>query len=439
MKHLLAILLALLCLPLAQSQQTQPPNFLFIILDDVSMEDLETLQLAQLGTYAPFGRQYTRAYGCPICSPSRYSTQFGRYPHREFIGGALTVANGNDKGAPTTNLSLAETLETCGYSTALFGKWHVNGSALMLANESSRISGGFQTHRAGIVTNIDIVAGGHTSWDRIDDGKRTIETTYTTRAITDEFLVWWGATQGAKFATVAFQAPHEPFDAPPASMLPPGYVVGGTARKKYEAAIVAIDGVLEEIVQVLDLSNTYVFFMADNGTPHQVPPPNPDSPGYKLTMYEGGINVPFIVWGVDTIPGIDSSLIQLMDLPATVLDLAGIIPVTGFEDSISFAPTRQGMPGTRQFAFLTRFTPNNGVAASLTLDYFALVRADGLKLWSQDGVEKLFNLAVDPGETTNQLLNPTYAADLAALRLIVFGDPLAQPPTFGEYGPLWPY
>ena len=388
--------------------QTDPrPNVLVIVVDDMSWEELSAGRMPTVGTLAPYGRTFTRFYGCPVCSPSRVGVLAGTMPHRHFVGSALNITDASLVGMPATATTVPEALGAVGYSTALFGKAHVSGLAGTHPLEQARVHG-FQSWRAGVRSNI-IAPESHFNWTRVDNGKPSTTTTYSTTAIVNECMAWWSSTSGPRFAVLAPAAPHDPFEAPPAALLPPGYVVGSSDRAKYEAALLALDTSLASLLSVLDLSNTYVVFLSDNGSPHQVPPPMGQSPGYKLTVYEGGVRVPLIVWGPSIAPGIDDTLTQTVDLARTIFDLVGyapaVHPITGaplsFVDSISFEPSLHGIPAgpaRRQYVYVARFAPNNGTAPALTTDNWAVVREDGWKLVQEGTVYRIFNLANDPWE-----------------------------------------
>jgi arylsulfatase A-like enzyme len=241
----------------------------------------------------------------------------------------------------------------------------------------------------------------HYNWKRIDNGKEAATTTYSTTAVVNAAVGWWGATSGPKFAVLAAMAPHEPFDAPPANKLPAGYVVGSTQRAKFEAALVSLDFHLGALLGVIDFSNTHVVLVCDNGTAHQVPPPNGQSQGYKLTVYEGGVRVPLLWWGPGVLPGQDTTLVQSVDLARTILEVCGVLSPVAFADSISFESTLDGTPAgaqRRQYCYVSRFTPNNGTAPALTIDNFAVIREDGWKLLQEGSVYRLFHVTSDPWE-----------------------------------------
>ena len=63
-----------------------------------------------------------------------------------------------------------------------------------------------------------------------------------------------------------FHAPHSPYHVPPATLLPPGRSVGSDNRSRYEAMVAAMDTEIGELLSVVDLDDTLVIFVADNGT-----------------------------------------------------------------------------------------------------------------------------------------------------------------------------
>ena len=88
----------------------------------------------------------------------------------------------------------------------------------------------------------------------------------------------------------------------------------------------------------------------------------------------------------------------------------------------------------RQYAWVHRFSPNNGVQPTLTVDRWAIVRDDGMKLLQMDTAAgplplELFDLTVDPFEQTDLSGDPAQAATIA--------DLLAERAAI--LGPGWPY
>jgi arylsulfatase A-like enzyme len=407
---------------LAAPAQTNRPDVLMIVVDDASWEDFALAPTDDIAALAAFGRVYTRCYVSPTCSPSRYQLHFGRYPHHNLIGTALGP---DDEGAPTEDSSLPERLGAAGYSTALFGKWHVNGKNLPITRPEAARVHGYQTWRAGSFGNIS-ATGSHFAWKRIDDGLETVESRYSTLAINEALVDWWQGAEGPRFAVCSYLAPHEPFETPPKELVPEAPVAIIDARSRFELALRGVDNAVAILAQSLDLTNTYVFLLPDNGTPIDVWPPSPKSSGYKLTPQEGGVRVPLVVWGPGVVPGIDDGLVQAVDLPATILELTlGESPPADW-DAISFAASLAGGSTAREHAFVHRFAPNGAGVGTLTFDDWAVVRKDGWKLVRNGGQEALYDLVLDPWESS-PVVDPTIAAALDAVRKSVLGQDWPYP------------
>ncbi len=392
------------------------PNFLVIVIDDASREEFAESHMPNLQALAPFGRLFQNFYTSTVCSPTRYQLQYGRYPFRAGIGKAL--GSGTSAGAVASELSVAEVLEAEGYSTGLFGKWHVNGGDSPLAIEEAPRIQGFQAWRAGSIGNITD-GKSHHRWLRVDDGEfKDPETTYSSDAIFEAWEQWWVEEDAKpKFGVLSYLAPHSPFDHPDQGPL--GSNPGpGVERANYEAALEHIDDQLLDIVSLVDLSDTFVFLLSDNGTPPQVSPPGGLEAGYKTTPFEGGIHVRLMVWGPGVAAGVDPSLIQAADLSTTLMGLCSAGPCLGFEDSISFLPClfQPGLPSARTHVFSQRFSPNApdpSEIGPLEFNEWAVIRDDGFKLChlkqqpigipgpSTGSLFRLYHLPTDPFEGTD--------------------------------------
>jgi arylsulfatase len=390
------------------------PNVVVVVIDDMGMEDLETLAPKTLMALASRGRFFANFFVCPTCSPSRAALQFGRYSVRDGVHGVLNPHSLEEHGVPPQRISIAEALGERGYATACFGKWHVSTRADTLLRESAR-EHGYDRWLAGNPGNLGREGDDtHFEWHRIDDGVMLPSYEYSSSAVTAAFEAWWSASPDApRFAVVNYFTPHEPFTPPPAELLPAGHVVGKSTRDRYESSVLALDHLLGDLVAAIDFSNTYLFVFSDNGTPHQVPPPTRRSRGYKLSAWQGGVNVPLIVVGPRVERGISEHLAHAVDVPRTVLELCGAAPESGFEDSVSFAPALVGDAPPRAPIYVhNTFNFDPGIYAQ---DCWAVIDAKLMKLVSHDGEEKLFDVARDPGERSS-IVDADASARLRAVR-----------------------
>jgi N-acetylgalactosamine-6-sulfatase len=122
MKNILILLLVFIIFELQASDKDRP-NVIFILADDLGAGDLQCTghpyaKTPNLDKLAEAGIRFERAYmAAAWCAPSRYGLMRGQFPARDF-----------DK---THNLkpdepSITKILNDAGYSTAHFGKWHMN-------------------------------------------------------------------------------------------------------------------------------------------------------------------------------------------------------------------------------------------------------------------------------------------------------------------------
>src|SRR5688572_24265872 len=141
----LLLLFVLWGLPLTcQTAIAARPNIIFILADDLSVNDLgcygrKEHRTPNLDQLARDGMRFTTAYCAqPICSPSRAAILTGKTPARlqltTYLPGrpdtrAQRVLHPTMRQQlPLAEQTLAEILRTAGYRTACIGKWHLGGS-----------------------------------------------------------------------------------------------------------------------------------------------------------------------------------------------------------------------------------------------------------------------------------------------------------------------
>jgi arylsulfatase A-like enzyme len=316
---------------------------------------------------------------------------------------------------------LPKLLKGAGYATGAFGKWHLSSNFLAGWEVSPHLHG-FDVWRAGLPSNVAGCGGtGYFDWTRVDDGVSTTASEYQTYAVRSEFVDWWGETWGARFAYVCYQAAHKPFHVPPnQSQGPPG---GDpcTNRGMYNLMVESLDEMIGDMLAVTDLSSTYFFFLADNGTPRAAIRADQDPDKVKRTTFRDGVNVPLIVAGPGVSHGASDGLVHAVDLMATIAELTGTsLPehlnldsrsfAAALEDPASWSPARQYVFcendfGTRERAVITQ----------------------RWKLRNAEGQEELYDLWTDPREEHPLDLNDPRRRDL----LLCLRDILENPSSPG--------
>ena len=111
-----------------QSKKSQP-NFVVVFIDDMGYGDIGTQGATgwttpNLDKMAREGMRFTNFYSAqPVCSASRAGLLTGCYPNRIGISGALFPQD--TVGINPNETTIAEMLKEKGYTTAIFGKWHL--------------------------------------------------------------------------------------------------------------------------------------------------------------------------------------------------------------------------------------------------------------------------------------------------------------------------
>lgn len=379
------------------------PNILVIMVDDLGWRDVDaTIPTPSIDSLAERGVSFPRVYTAPICSASRYAFLFGAHPFREQLGFWIN-AFASDVSIPLSRVAFPEVISKLGYRTLMTGKWHMSTvqhlNSLGLNPYDAPRYFGFDTFRAGRIGNLSGM-NTYDNWVRSDDGVTSNSTEYNTTAIRRATAEWWQATPGPKFAYAAFQAAHEPFHVPPAALLPPGYVLGSGNRGLFEAAIVALDTEIGNLLSVVDLRDTMVIFLSDNGTPPDAIAPDQEWFKVKASAYEGGINVPAMISGWGVRHGMQSdALISMTDFYATILDILDVaVPAGHAQDSVSFEPLlRDPKQAGRDWVYAQIFTPNGPDPKNFNAK---AVVTPTRKLWFTDGAEAFFDLVSDPTESS---------------------------------------
>ncbi|MEM6472962.1 MAG: arylsulfatase [Planctomycetota bacterium] len=125
------MVVALLINPPHADAQSNRPNIIYIMSDDMGFSDIgcygSEIETPHLDAMAAKGLRYTQFYNTARCCPTRASLLTGLYPHQAGIGHMMND-RGHDgyRGDLNRNcVTLAEALRPAGYRTYMSGKWHV--------------------------------------------------------------------------------------------------------------------------------------------------------------------------------------------------------------------------------------------------------------------------------------------------------------------------
>ena len=143
---------------------------------------------------------------------------------------------------------------------------------------------------------------------------------------------------------LALQAPHVPYHQPPAALVPPRYQGASTTRGMYEAMVASCDTVLGDVLDSLsqngDLETTWIVVLGDNGPAKGSIHPSQSKEKVKGTTFEGGVNVPLVVYGPRVRRSFETrALVHVVDLLPTFEEILGRPVGHPQGEGVSLVPT----------------------------------------------------------------------------------------------------
>ena len=431
--HLKILVLALVCsvvLTACESASTgatdvEPvqPNIVLFYIDDLGWKDVGFngsiyYETPNIDAMAEAGVIFTDAYAnAPNCAPSRASLMTGMYPPRHKIYTVASAARGkeeNRKMIPVENqvtldleyVTLAEGLQSAGYTTGHFGKWHLGDVGYFPEDQGFDVNAGGH-HRGS-------PPGGHFSPYKNPTLSDGLEGEYLTDRLTDEALRFIDdAGEDPFFLYLTHYAVHTPIQGKETLVQkyeeksPDGGQQNATYAAMMESVDESVGRVLDKIDALGQSENTLVIFYADNGGAIQATSNEPLR-GYKGMLYEGGIRVPLAMKWLGQIPAgrIDNTPVIGVDLYPTFAEIAGFELPT-IQDGVSLQPLMRGTGQLDARNLYWHFPAYLEKAGPMTEPWrttpVAGIRRGDYKLieFFEDDVLELYNLREDMSETTN--------------------------------------
>jgi len=349
------------------------PNLVLVLADDMGYGDIgcygsKDVPTPHLDALARAGVRFTDGYvSCAVCSPSRASLLTGRYQQRfghEFNSGPMEREAEVGFGLPVGEKILPEYLKSAGYRSMAIGKWHLG------------VRPGFHPLERGFDEFFGFLTGGNSfvtprtagrklvasdgdqgrlaeRADPIRRGKEPVaEDRYLTDAFADEAVRFIERNRARPFFVyLAPNAIHTPLHALEK------YVdrVAAIANEKHRllaAMTVALDdavGLVAGKLKELGLERDTLFvFISDNGCPTTTGAgTNGPLNGEKVTYFEGGIRVPWMMQWPGRIPAgkVYREPVVSRDLLPTFLTAAGLkAPAVDGVDLLPYLRGRKGRP-----------------------------------------------------------------------------------------------
>ena len=448
------------------------PNIVFILFDDLGINDLSTFGGGVAGGKVPTpnidrlaaeGAIFTQAYaGNATCSPSRAQLMTGRYSTRTGFEYTPTppgfprivsmVSNDirpdhppiaydaeadaasppfADQGLPAEEVTLAEVLKSDGYHTVHIGKWHLGSSERFHPNtqgfdESLNLDGMLhlpEDHPDVVNARVDFDPIDRFLWasahyvTSYNNGAKFAPGGYLADYWTDESLKVIAANRNRPFFLyLAHWGVHSPLQATRADYEAVGDV-GPHRLRVYAAMIRALDRSVGRIMAKLHAEgladNTLVVISSDNGAPGNIGLGGLNTPyrGGKGTFFEGGIRVPLLArWPARIAPGTKVTIPtgQIDIMPTLAAAARAPLPAGVNIDGRNLLPALTGEGAA----------PRGDAPLFWNSGFYKAVRAGDWKLQinERQGKVWLYNLADDPTERTNlAAANPAKRAELEGL------------------------
>ena len=368
------------------------PNILVLIADDLGWGDISlhhgVPRTPHVDRLAGEGLELRRFYAYPVCSPTRAAFYTGQMPRR--FGIAYPLAP-REPGLPAGLPTLPRALQSAGYQTFLVGKWHVG-------SQCPPRQSGFDHFYGFMNAEVDYFQhtgrGGVLDWQR--NGQLVEESGYSTFLFADEAIRLLEKRDVTRpfFLEVAFNSPHFPLLAPEEYLAK--YRDLSQPQATYAAVVDALDAAIGRILAALDKQglrdNTLVVFFSDNGASGREGGSNGAFRAGKGTVFEGGIHTPCLMrWPGQIQAGTTTrQLLAAQDLFPTLAAAAGV-PVkeaSQLDGKNLWEPLRSGRVQDR------------GCLVIAGTDC-AIFDGDWKLIETSDGQRSLYQIAQDPGETTD--------------------------------------
>ncbi|MDB2385240.1 arylsulfatase [Polaribacter sp.] len=391
----------------------EKPNVIIVITDDQGYGDLgftgnKIIKTPAIDKFASQSVSLSNYHVGTTCAPTRAGILTGRNSNRNGVWHTIMGASLLNR----EEVTLADVFKENGYSTAMFGKWHLGDNHPFTPNDRG-FQQAFYHGGGGVGQTPDYWNNDYFDDTYFRNGTPEKVEGYCTDIWFNEALNFIETKKDDPFLCyLSLNAPHSPFNVPQEyydlykdeeSLL--------ETQKRFYGMITNIDDNFSKLLAKLNeldiAENTIIIFTSDNGTSNgykidketgAVHGYNANMRGVKASEYDGGHRVPFIIRWPDGKLNEGKTLSELtahVDLLPTLTSLA----------KIEYKP-KKVMDGTNIEAYLTDETaiedrylvtdtqriawPEEGKNSCVMHGAWRLVNGD-----------ELYNTEEDPGQQVN--------------------------------------
>ncbi|HVK12400.1 MAG TPA: arylsulfatase [Gemmataceae bacterium] len=313
----------------------EKPNIIFVLTDDQGYGDLSChgnpiLKTPNIDRLHAEGVRFTDFHVSPTCSPTRSALMTGRH---EFKNGITHTILERERLTPDAT-TLAQVLKGAGYTTGIFGKWHLGDEPAYQPNRRG-FDEVFVHGAGGIGQTYEGSCGdapGNSYFDPaiLHNGTFAKTKGYCTDVFFGQATRWVETVKGKTpfFCYIAPNAPHAPLQVRPEDEARYKDLVKQPNVAKFFGMIANIDDNVGRLLAKLkewDIErNTLFVFMNDNGGTVGVPVFNAGMRGQKVTPWLGGTRAASLWrWPGTLKPATVTRLCAHIDFLPTLAAIAG--------------------------------------------------------------------------------------------------------------------
>jgi len=503
---LLSVAVVLVLAPAAQVAATEAarPNILYFYADDMGWgsigpngqaarkaENLPYVRTPHLDRLAAEGINFTRGYGCHVCSPARSSQQSGFHQGHTFAD-----ANNPDnakKAMRADDILMGDALAAAGYVTGYWGKWGYGGSKDQIDPVIDNIqtlptSHGYQYVLAelhhvrahtffqptlwsapaapGAIGGVELIANTMAAYQNNANYPATpalqdhpdypatgyCDDAYAFAALDFVRVHGQGYNESGRpfFGLLAVQIPHAPFKE--ITTLPewdkayandPQFAELADQTRQWAAMVTRIDAHFGNILAALEdpnndgdtsdsiADNTLVLFQSDNGGPggqnNVELDANGGLRGNKGKIQEGGIRVPLVMRWPAKING--SSTLKAGTNSDRVVDVTDLLPTFC---ELAGAPIPLGIDGVSIAPTLlgAGYQRHREFIIHEAGNGQSIIRGNLKLVRPKNGALELYDLEADHAEATD--IAQEHPALVGELETLLLGERVTEPKGFAN-------